>query len=259
MRAQIQRLLNKAGYRIERIRQALPGPSLFVLDYLLYVLNERRAGAVSFVQIGANDGLQEDPCRAWISNFPWKGVLVEPQAHLASSLRAMYRHNQRIAVEQALISDKPGSAPLYYLRQSKNTPRWTSGIASVSKNTISSHRHKIPGFDSLLEEEIVPAVTFNQLLSKHGISKFDYLQIDAEGSDYQILKGVEIAKFKPAIICYEHANLTHEDNSACRELLGSHGYEFASWLGDTVACTRELSLVSEDRAQFLGVPGTAHR
>jgi hypothetical protein len=87
----VQQLINRLGYRLERIRPPLPGKSIFVLDYLLYVLNQQRGGKVSFVQIGANDGVQEDPCYPWINRFPWKGVLVEPQPVLAGSLKLQGR------------------------------------------------------------------------------------------------------------------------------------------------------------------------
>jgi FkbM family methyltransferase len=251
MKKQIQRTLNSLGYRIERIRPPLPGYSLFILDYLLQILNQQRAGNVSFVQIGANDGLQEDPCHAWINHFQWHGVLVEPQARLASMLREMYRENNRIRIEQSIISDKPGSNTLYYLRDSDATPAWASGIASMDKQSILQHRHKIPGLDSLLAEEQLMAMTFDQLLEKYSISTVDFLQIDCEGLDYQIIKSIDLGRLRPAIIGYEHANLAPEDSAACRSLLASHGYHFASWLGDTVAALPDIFPVSEDRRRYL--------
>jgi len=251
MKEHIQRWLGKAGYRIERLRPPLPGVSLFVLDYVLQILNQRRAGEVSFVQIGANDGMQEDPCYAWINRFPWRGVLVEPQPRLAARLRALHRDNSRIRVEQAIIADAPGAATLYYLRETDGTPEWASGIASMSRQAITQHRGEIPGFDALLAEAVLPAVTLAQLLAKYAIASLDYLQIDAEGADYRILQSIDFAQVKPAVIAYEHANLTPEENAACRALLALHGYHFGSWLGDTIACLPELFPVSTDRRRYV--------
>ena len=251
MKKQIQKLLNKVGYKIERIRPELPGQALFLLDYMLHILNEKRGGNVSFVQMGANDGLQEDPCYAWINRFPWRGVLVEPQPNLASSLREMYRENSLIQIEQSLISEDAGPAKLYYLRPSANTPAWASGIASMNKAAILQHRHKIPDFESLLVEEALPSLTFSQLLVKYKISEIDYLQVDCEGYDYQILKNIDLVALRPPVICYEHANLSPEDNAACRQLLAGHGYLFASWLGDTVAALPDIFPVSDDRKTYL--------
>lgn len=251
IKKQVQKTLSHAGYKIERLRPQLPGNSLFLLDYLLHILNEKRGGNISFIQMGANDGVQEDPCYAWINRFPWRGILVEPQAHLAALLRTMYRDNPLIHVEESIISDVPGPATLYFLRQTDQTPEWASGIASMNKAAILQHRHKIPGFDSLLTEINLPSLTFDQLIAKYAIATVDLLQIDCEGYDFQILKSIDLKKLKPTVICYEHANLSPDDNAACRSLLANHGYHFASWLGDTVAALPELFPVSDDRKRFL--------
>lgn len=251
MKKLLQRLINAAGYRIERLRPPLPGPHAFLLDFVLHVLNQQRGGRVSFVQIGANDGRQEDPCYAWIQRFPWRGVLVEPQPGLAQALRGMYRDGGRIAVEQAVIAARPGIATLHTLRDSPRTPAWASGIASLDRRTIEQHRHKIADFDRLLVAEPVPAMTFDELLEKHAIDALDYLQIDAEGHDHAILQTIDIGRLRPAVIAYEHANLAPEASAACRRLLAGHGYAFAAWLGDTVACLPALCPVSEDRARFM--------
>jgi FkbM family methyltransferase len=240
----IQKALNRFGYRIERIRSTSPGPHLFILDYVLHLLNERRGGEVTFVQIGANDGRQEDPCYAWIEAFPWRGVLVEPQPALAAALRELHSRNPRIAVQEALISSESGTATLYFLN---GGPSWATGIASLSKEAISTHRHKIEGFDSLLSETMLQTMTLSQLLERHSLSAIDYLQIDTEGHDFEIIKTVDFGRIRPSVICYEHANLSYEDNVACRSLLAREGYHFASWLGDTVACHEDLLLVSDDR------------
>lgn len=42
---------------------------------------------VKFIQIGANDGITDDPIRKYILNHNWKGVLVEPNASVFESLK----------------------------------------------------------------------------------------------------------------------------------------------------------------------------
>ena len=67
----------------------------------------RRGRRLSFVQIGANDGVTGDPIRRFILEFGWSGVLVEPQLEIfeaaaeelsgptPASVRAM-PHNRRL-------------------------------------------------------------------------------------------------------------------------------------------------------------------
>lgn len=243
--------MNRLGYRVERIRPRLPGEEFNVLDLALVCLNRRREGRVRFVQIGANDGVREDPCYAWITRFPWKGILVEPQPELVHALRRLHAGNADIHIAQAVIAEAPGRATLHYLRKDPRTPAWASGIASLSKAAILGHRRKIAAFDELLGSLEVEALTLEQLLERCGLDDLDLLQIDAEGYDYRILATLDFGRRRPPVVCYEHVNLTPEDNAACRELLSAQGYRFASWLGDTVACQPEVLPVSADRRTYL--------
>lgn len=247
----VQSVLRSAGYRVERLREPIAGRSVFVLDFILHRLNEMRGGNVRFVQIGANDGIREDPCYAWISAFPWAGVLVEPQSDLAENLRTLHKENPRIAIEEALVSDQVGQETLFYV---EGEPAW-SGIASTSAAQIrDEHAHKIADFETKLKSKQVRSTTLKSLMEKHSLSEIDFLQVDAEGLDFAILKTVDFNRIRPDVVSYEHCNLSLEDQAECRSLLSVNGYSFASWLGDTVAIQDRLNLVSPDRTQFLGAP-----
>lgn len=47
--------------------------------------------------------------------------------------------------------------------------------------------------------QLVKTRTFNQLIK----NQFDFLNIDLEGHDYQVLKTINLNKFKPKLICIE--------------------------------------------------------
>jgi FkbM family methyltransferase len=256
MKKIIQSTVNRLGYRIEKIRRPLGGELIFLLDFALFILNQQRHGEVRFLQVGANDGLQEDPCYAWIRRFPWRGVLVEPQPKLAMQLREMHRDRPGIVVEEAVVADQPGHLDLYYLAEREGIPTWASGIASLDYASIAAHRAKIPGFDAALTKVRVPALTIEQLLSKHDLDALDFLQIDAEGYDAKILAAIDFRRIRPPVISYEDCNLSPEERAACRELLTGEGYRFATWHGDTLACLPEVLPVSSDRkAYFDFAPG----
>lgn len=250
MKQLIQSILNRAGYRIEKIRRPFDGELIFLLDFALYLLNRRRAGAVRFLQIGANDGIQEDPCYAWVNRFPWQGILVEPQPHLASGLRRMYCERPGIVVEEAVVADRPGALDLYYLQRKEGVPEWASGIASLDYATIAAHRGKIRGFDDAIAKVRVPALTVEQLLDRNGFDSIDFIQIDAEGYDAQILRSIDLQRIRPAVIAYEECNLAFAERAACRTRLSREGYRFASWHGDVLACLPDLLPVSADRRHY---------
>lgn len=46
----------------------------------------------------------------------------------------------------------------------------------------------------------------NTILKKYKIIKFDYLNIDVEGAEFQVLKGLDLRKYKPKLITLEINN-----------------------------------------------------
>ena len=60
------------------------------------------------------------------------------------------------------------------------------------------HRVVVPPFDSdRFIAETVKSITFDTLLRRHGVSRLDLLQIDAEGYDFEILKRIDFRAFDP--------------------------------------------------------------
>ena len=98
--------------------------------------------------------------------------------------------------------------------------------------------------------EEVKGVTLHSLFEKHQIQELDLLQIDAEGFDYEIIRSIDFAKTKPAIIHYEHMVLSQADRNACLELLAENGYRFFLEDSDTLAYCPDVGreLVVERRA-----------
>jgi hypothetical protein len=45
---------------------------------------------LTFIQVGAFDGMTRDPLQKYIDKCGWRGVLVEPQSQAASKLRELY-------------------------------------------------------------------------------------------------------------------------------------------------------------------------
>ena len=67
-------------------------------------------------------------------------------------------------------------------------------------------------------------------------------------NDLEIIKMIDFSRISPPVISYEHCNLSREDQFACRELLQSHGYGFATYHGDTVAVKTEFLPATLDRS-----------
>ena len=189
------------------------------------------------VQIGANDGSAGDPLAGAFSTTRWSGLLVEPVPHLYEALAARYRDRPGVRVECAAVSTHDGEAPLYRLRTVPGeTPQWYDQLPTLNRDVLLKHRSFIPEIDSLVIEERVPAIRLDTLLRRHGISRIDLLVIDTEGHDYEILRGLDFTRFRPALVMFEHQHLSTGDKVAASALLETHGYELRETPeGDTIA------------------------
>jgi FkbM family methyltransferase len=189
------------------------------------------------VQIGANDGFTSDPLADAFSKTRWTGLLVEPVPHLYETLAARYRDRPGVRVERAAISARDGEAPLYRLRAVPGkTPEWFNQLATLNREVILKHRSSIPEIDSLLVEESVPTVRLDTLLARHDVSRIDLLVIDTEGHDYEILRALDFARFRPVLVMFEHQHLSATDKAAAYALLAKQTYSFRETPeGDAIA------------------------
>lgn len=188
------------------------------------------------MQIGANDGVADDPLADAFSKTRWSGLLVEPVPYLHEALVARYRDRPGVRVERAAVSSTNGEAPLYRLRRVPGQPEWFSGLATLDREVLLTHRPSIPEIDSILLEESVPTVRLDTLLERHGISRIDLLVLDTEGRDFEILRALDFTRFRPVLLMFEIQHLSANDKAAAFALLETHGYSFKEIPGrDTIA------------------------
>jgi len=222
------RYLAKKGYhlqktgtmeRVDRIEKPLDVLALAAFD-----LMQRRGERLSFVQIGANDGVRYDPIRPFAERFGWTGLLVEPQPSVFKALQENYAAFEGMRFECAAIGAKCGQLTLHGFDPDAPDARHMSGVASVDRHVVEHniHNHRAP-----MHTFIVPLLTPTALLEKHGIGEFDVLQIDAEGMDAEILFAFDFERYQPALIHFEHSGLEPLVRGRLYEYLEKYGYSLA--------------------------------
>ncbi|MCK1693055.1 FkbM family methyltransferase [Bradyrhizobium sp. 144] len=72
------------------------------------------------------------------------------------------------------------------------------------------------------------AVGINELLASYA-NKIDFLSIDCEGLDYQLVKAIDYERIKPAVIQCEPSEHVHDGNTArIINLMESRAYRLAA-------------------------------
>ncbi|HAM00780.1 MAG TPA: FkbM family methyltransferase [Acidimicrobiaceae bacterium] len=204
-----------------------------------WVVAIRAGRPLTFVQIGSNDGVVFDPLHEAVKAFNWSGVLVEPVPDVFGRLQANYHGVPDLAFENVAIGEQDGEAILYSVTPGPDDPYWTNQIASFDKAVILSHRDTITALEDRVEELRVPTLTLNTLVSRHQLTALDFLHIDVEGFDQEIIKQIDFrAGWAPRFIIFERQHMSRKTHRQVRRLLRGAGYRLVNIWPDELAYRR---------------------
>jgi FkbM family methyltransferase len=233
MTNQLKRLIHALGYDVRGIRMTprqLLQPHLLrplEFDDVVCRLMYETKDALTFIQVGACDGLMQDPLRKYIVSRGWRGVMVEPQPASARKLRELYKDNSRITVLQAALDRQPGIRSLFTIN-SPDAPEWAAGLASFQKEIVLRHAEIIPSIESMIAKVAVDCITFDSVFEHLPEGELDLLQIDTEGADPLILSMFPFERIKPSLVHWEIKHLSLREREDCLGALTSQGYRVAA-------------------------------
>lgn len=245
----IRAALGRLGYEVrKRVPDPVPIelPFIDVLDLLVRDLLESNPEPF-LVQIGAHDGATEDPVHDLVCRHRLGGLFVEPQPHAFQRLMQTYRDQDKVRFENCVLGREDGSVALYVVRESAEPlPFWLHQSASLDRAVVSNALRvfrdvkgvkSIPSnYEDLIDSVMVPSLTWESLLRKHGVSVIDVLVIDTMGFDFEVIKLLPFETVRPRIIQFEHAQLSARDQRECLQYLASRGYSLARVAVDTIGC-----------------------
>jgi FkbM family methyltransferase len=191
-----------------------------------------------FLQIGANDGMTGDPLCGLLTGAGsnWRGVMVEPVAHLFEQLRSRYRSRPRLQFERAAIGEEDGTTPIYRIRMEQNDPLWLEQLASLDREVLRRTAEGLGGASDRIISEQVACLSVRTLLQRHDIQSLDLLVIDTEGWDWRVLRQFNFPRIHPRLILYEHQHLAPLESKEAHAFLARFGYDWAETPeGDTIA------------------------
>lgn len=183
----------------------------------------------NIVQIGSNDGKTGDPVYDLLrQNTAWKALLVEPVPYLFKRLKANYKNNPRFAFENVAIND--GQVQTFYAIKPEASisipelPHWYDQLGSFHKaNILKPFKGQLEPF---IEEIELQGITLETLFSKHSLKTVDLLHIDTEGYDWNILSQLNLEKYAPILIIYEHKHMNKVERRQSIEFLSQDYFIF---------------------------------
>jgi len=165
---------------------------------------------VDFFQVGAYTGNTDNDSLYNKELVNKKIILIEPVKFFFDMLHNNYnikhgKNNYIIALNFA-ISNRNGYLDLYTPSLSKNNldnfPKFFTQLTSTNKDHIINHSP-----DAIIDQINVPCFTLNTAIEQMEIKEIDYLMIDTEGHDYDILMDLDLTKIKPNKIRFESKHI----------------------------------------------------
>jgi FkbM family methyltransferase len=230
--------LDRAGYRLERTDANLDP---FFERRLQRLLD--RKGSLSFVQIGANDGVSFDPLHPFVERHRDRvsGIVVEPLRDKFELLCRTYEGFPRIHKVNAAIHNTERRMTLYRVdpRHERKLPGWARGIASFDPR----HHERAGDLARHMIAEEVPCMTLPELLATVPGFELDVLVTDTEGYDAEILSAIDFTRIRPSLIHFEHGlpvgTMTPEALDALTDRLHEAGYSMHLLHADALAFRRD--------------------
>jgi FkbM family methyltransferase len=175
-----------------------------------------------FVEFGAADGIALSNTFVLEKQFGWNGILCEPGTNWHQSLS----RNRVCVIDTRCVYSVSGESVSF-------SENYLGELSSITKFAI-------PRKQGILKRTLasyqVETVSLKDLLDFHKAPKFiEFLSIDTEGSEFEILNGFDFKSYTFGAICVEHNfGPTRE---LINSLLTSNGYaqvhadlsEFDDW------------------------------
>src|SRR5579871_2834431 len=234
-----ERTLANMGLKLERLNKPIDERLERLGERILEDQYKSAGDNFFFVQVGACDGVSFDAFFSFVTAHGLHGIAIEPLPDLYRELKANYAAFPSVTALNVGIHRTAQEMTMYRVSpEAKGLPDWVKGMASMDPQ-----HHQLYGISSEhIIREAVPCITWDMLLEKQNIKRIDYLQLDTEGYDYEILNMLDFRRLRPAVIKFEHDLKKRPENkklfAACIARLIENDYHILTLPLDAIAHSR---------------------
>ena len=168
-----------------------------------------------YIDVGAGNPVYDNVSFSFYLSG-WRGIAVEPNPSLAALGRAV---RPRDYLYEGLAGTRPGEATLYLQHEFHGLSTTIAEQARIAEKELGRSAEALTR----------PVTTLAALCEAHAPATFDFLKIDVEGAEADVLRGADFRRFRPKVIVVEaYKPITMEPAFGEWEpLLTEHGYSLA--------------------------------
>jgi FkbM family methyltransferase len=155
--------------------------------HLLRALGDQQSGF--YIDIGAGHPVYDNVSLAFYLRG-WRGITVEPNPWLAELSAAVRPRDTRVA---ALVGAAPGEATYYLVEDFHGLSTTVAQHAAAAKSEYGKASRSMS----------MPVTTLRTLCERHAPPTIEFLKIDVEGAERDVLLGGDWQRFRPKIVVLE--------------------------------------------------------
>lgn len=145
-----------------------------------------------YLDIGTNDPIHLNNTYLFYSQG-YSGICVEPDPNLFSQIKKL---RSRDKIIQAGIGDRKKKLPFFLMDPHT--------LNTFSEKEAATYQKYYP-WSSVREVADIKLIPINDVLKKYFKDGIDFLSIDTEGLDQEIIESINFKKYRPLTICVETA------------------------------------------------------
>ena len=165
-----------------------------------------------YVEVGANNGLHMSNSYFFDHTLRWRGLCIEADPELFKQLQ----HNRPNCTNvHALIGPSRQDVPYISFSRPARTPEhlkmWQTGLSGIEgaggqgevRESLAKARRFAQEQGLEAARNLLPMRPFAQVFREHGIRYIDFLSIDVEGAELELLQTIDFAEVHVRIIAIE--------------------------------------------------------
>ena len=166
-----------------------------------------------YIDIGAGHPVA-DNVSLWFYERGWSGIVAEPIAELADLYNKI---RPRDTLYQGLVGRSEGEVDFFHVNR-------LHGFST----TIELHADVAKEFGADYQRLTLPMLTLEKLCERNHVQQIDFLKIDVEGAESDVLAGNNFNRFRPKVIVAEAVTPGKGEPAweAYEPLLLANGYKF---------------------------------
>lgn len=155
--------------------------------YLMHCLGSLADGF--YIDVGAGHPVYDNVSFAFYLRG-WRGITIEPNPWLSQLSKAVRPRDTQI---EALVGSSSGAATYFLVDEFHGLSTTIAANANAAKSTFGKDSSAIS----------MPMKTLALLCDTHAPGEIDFLKLDVEGAERDVLLGCDFARFRPKMVVTE--------------------------------------------------------